>query len=312
MNAYQKIIADATGESFSLADFERYGEEATAEAQAYLEANFPGMEFSTTHTPIRDLLFVRDAQSRCLQCPGLAKCNLSGYIPKLARDCYGGLSVVRGVCEERQKFEWTCEVQKYLGESEIPHRLLQCGFKNYRTDLHPDCEKMRNGAVEAWRRGSSLVLASVECGNGKTHLAAAVLNAALREGKGKRGLFVSVPDFIDKVRQEMQKRDEAPQVPYRLFREADVLVLDDLGKEAGSAFVQEKLYTLINARYLNDLQTIITTNIPTPEALIKSMGKHGEAIVSRLQEMCGPGGWIVSEAPDYRPQKGAESIRRAG
>ena len=101
-------------------------------------------------------------------------------------------------------------------------------------------------------------------GCGKTHLAAAIANA--RVAMGQPAIFVVVPDLLDYLRAAF---DPASQVRFdRRFdevRNAPLLVLDDLGVESASPWVQEKLYQLFNHRYNARLPTVITTARPLDE-----------------------------------------------
>ncbi len=95
-------------------------------------------------------------------------------------------------------------------------------------------------------------------GCGKTHLAAAIANYRTRAGQPP--LFVIVPDLLDHLRATF-----SPEVPARfdrLFNEvrtAPLLILDDLGTQAMTPWVREKLYQLFNYRYNAELPTVITT-----------------------------------------------------
>jgi DNA replication protein DnaC len=77
------------------------------------------------------------------------------------------------------------------------------------------------------------------------------------------------------------------------------LVLDDLGKEKPSEWAEEKLYEIVNARYVRSLPIIITTNVGL-KAVEARYPWNGEAIVSRLFEMC-RGAQLGGE--DYRRRK---------
>jgi DNA replication protein DnaC len=96
-------------------------------------------------------------------------------------------------------------------------------------------------------------------GSGKTHLAAAIANYRL--ALGEQVLFITVPDLLDYLRSTY---GPASEVQYdELFeqvRSAPMLVLDDLGAESATSWAQEKLYQLINHRYLSQNCTVITTN----------------------------------------------------
>ena len=63
---------------------------------------------------------------------------------------------------------------------------------------------------------------------------------------------------------------------------ADLLVIDDLGKEKVSVFSNEVLYRVINYRYKEKLPIVTTTNADL-DFLYESMG---EAVFSRLVCIC--------------------------
>src|SRR5690606_20740625 len=93
-----------------------------------------------------------------------------------------------------------------------------------------------------------LVFNSVAYGNGKTHLAAAIANTVINQGRPV--LFIVVPDLLDHLRTTY---NPAAGVRYdKRFEEvktADLLVLDDLGTESATPWAREKLYQIFNYRY---------------------------------------------------------------
>ncbi|NLF63029.1 MAG: ATP-binding protein [Chloroflexi bacterium] len=103
-----------------------------------------------------------------------------------------------------------------------------------------------------------LVFNSVAYGNGKTHLAAAIANTVINQGRPV--LFIVVPDLLDHLRTTY---NPAAGVRYdKRFEEvktADLLVLDDLGTESATPWAREKLYQIFNYRYNARLATVITT-----------------------------------------------------
>lgn len=105
-----------------------------------------------------------------------------------------------------------------------------------------------------------LVLTGAD-GRGKTHLAAAIANERVRLGSS--ALFIVVPDLLDHLRSTFNPQSP---VPYdRRFdevRRAALLVLDDLGTESATAWAKEKLFQLLNHRYVARIPTIITTATP--------------------------------------------------
>ena len=136
-------------------------------------------------------------------------------------------------------------------------------------------------------------------GTGKTHLAVAVMNE-LMQRKRVPSLFVTVPEFLDNLR-------EAYMIPGRdldewmdTVKNADLLVLDDLGSERPTEWVRERLFVIVNHRYREALPTLFTSNIG-PRDLATQLG---ERTASRIIAMCD---WISLEGEDYR-----ETIVREG
>jgi len=82
--------------------------------------------------------------------------------------------------------------------------------------------------------------------------------------------------------------------------QADLLVLDDLGAEKTSEWVDETMNLIVNTRYSERRLTLFTSNYPDipddtdPNSLLFRIGAR---MRSRLHEMCD---FIVLDAADYR------------
>ena len=126
-------------------------------------------------------------------------------------------------------------------------------------------------------------------GVGKTHLAAAIANFAV--GVGVPTLFLTVPDLLDWLRFAYDSTESTFEERFDEIRNIALLVLDDLGTQNATAWAQEKLYQIINHRYVNRLPTVITTN--------QQLSEIDGRIRSRLEDRD-----LVSKvniaAPDYR------------
>lgn len=66
------------------------------------------------------------------------------------------------------------------------------------------------------------------------------------------------------------------------YSTADYLFLDDLGVEKGTDYVFSAVYSIINYRYVNELPTIISSNLTFQEL----SEKFSDRIASRVSEMC--------------------------
>jgi len=126
-------------------------------------------------------------------------------------------------------------------------------------------------------------------GCGKTHLAAAIANAAVQ--RGVPTLFITVPDLLDSLRFAYHDPETTFEARFEDIRSADLLVMDDFGTQNATPWAQEKLFQIVNYRYINKLPTVITTNLILDE--IESR------IRSRLQDADFVK-YIRITAPDYR------------
>jgi DNA replication protein DnaC len=113
-------------------------------------------------------------------------------------------------------------------------------------------------AQEFARKPEKWLVFMGEHGCGKTHLAAAIGNFCL--GNGRPVVFKEVPELLDHLRATY--RPDSPVTYDQLFetvRSAPLLILDDLGTESATPWAQEKLHQIFNYRYAARLPTVITT-----------------------------------------------------
>ena len=97
-------------------------------------------------------------------------------------------------------------------------------------------------------------------GCGKTHLAAAIANFAV--SLGVPALFITVPDLLDTLRFAYDDPEATFEERFDDIRQAPLLVMDDFGTQNATNWAQEKLFQILNYRYINHLPLVITTNLP--------------------------------------------------
>jgi len=100
-------------------------------------------------------------------------------------------------------------------------------------------------------------------GCGKTHLAAAIANASVN--RGIPTLFITVPDLLDTLRFAYADPETTFEQRFEEIRNASLLIMDDFGTQNATGWAQEKLFQIINYRYINKLPTVITTNLMLDE-----------------------------------------------
>ena len=127
-------------------------------------------------------------------------------------------------------------------------------------------------------------------GCGKTHLAAAIANEAIRREYDT--MFTVVPDLLDHLRSTFGPSSEIEyDERFELIRNIQLLILDDLGTESATPWAREKLFQIMNHRYNLRLPTVITSN--------GNLDKLDPRLHSRLQDvvLCRR---VLIEAGDYR------------
>jgi DNA replication protein DnaC len=127
---------------------------------------------------------------------------------------------------------------------------------------------------------------------GKTHLAVAICRDRLARGEPAK--YAYVPLLLDELRAGYN--DESYQARMQQFLDVSLLVLDDLGvTKKPSDWAMEKLNTIIDYRYINGKDLVVTMNCPVNAIPGDDEGRIG----SRLQRVRN-GRVIAMEAPEYR------------
>jgi DNA replication protein DnaC len=127
-------------------------------------------------------------------------------------------------------------------------------------------------------------------GCGKTHLAAAIANAQI--AVGSKALFITVPDLLDHLRSSFKSRGEDEvDDSFDEVRNAPLLVLDDLGTESPTSWAIEKLYQILNHRYVAQLPTVVTTNRNLEELELRLRSRLSDPDICEI---------LPITAPDYR------------
>lgn len=178
---------------------------------------------------------------------------------------------------------------------ELDNRLL----KAYTISVNYTNNFIKNNLEQ--KRKAHLNMSSIifmgQVGSGKTHLSMAIANSLLN--KGISVIYMPFRDIITQIKQNLLDQDYYQKILSK-YKNAKVLLIDDLFKGNITKSDINIMFEIINYRYLNNLPMIIST-----EYNINSLLNIDEAIGSRILELSR--GYVVEltgKKLNYRIYKG--------
>lgn len=228
---------------------------------------------------------VEAQQAPCRNCDG-TKCGqpIRGVRPVLSMDVVPHISMQICPYEPARRRQET--ITRMLHGSGLPPNLENLTWDDYKADSKEASYAMKLGkAVGSGEVESGLYIYGTR-GTGKTMLATLIAKDCIK--RCVPTLFVFTPELLQQFRNAIED-DGGGEDPAKVAREADCLILDDIGAERATPWVAEQLMALINHRYAHKKLTIFTSNFE-PETLAShiSGGKEsitGYRIVSRILAM---------------------------
>jgi DNA replication protein DnaC len=186
--------------------------------------------------------------------------------------------------EERRRAKvWREErIEKLLNRAGVLPRYLRCRIENFKGELSKIRPVFITGPV----------------GCGKTHLAIGYLANEIIEKGIDAGRFVRTVDLFKEIRNTFQENRGESEMDLleKYGKVIPFLVIDDLGTEKMTDWVEQTLYDLIDRRYGECLETLITSNLSLDQ-LSAHYASHGDRLASRI---AGMGPIVKIQGPDHR------------
>ncbi len=187
---------------------------------------------------------------------------------------------------------------RYYGDQTFGTFNLRAGLPAPERDNLQRAHALAHSYAEA---PSGWLVFTGDYGCGKTHLAAAIANYQVIAGRAIP-LFVVAPELLDHLRATFSPN--SPTTLDRLFEQvkgASLLVLDDLGTESATPWAKEKLFQLLNHRYVTRLPTVITMN---------TLENTDARLISRIMDTARCKVFRI-EAPSYRGEEARRAVKTA-
>ena len=226
--------------------------------------------------------YLKDGVMYCGKCNTPKQTKI--YVPLLHQDkifpCRCKCEMEELHLEDRLKkisdTKYELEQYRRIGFSES--ELLKNNFQN---DKYPESilSKLARSYVENFSTNSRGLLLYGNVGTGKTFYASCIANALI--DKGTRCLVTNFPKLISTLQGMFNDR----QTYIDSLNSFSLLVIDDLGVERDTEYVNEMVTNVIDSRYRIGKPLIVTTNI-TKQQLYSTNDIAKERIYSRLIEMC--------------------------
>lgn len=221
---------------------------------------------------------------------GFLHCSVCHAKTQTKIEIFGREKKVRCICQCRQK-----EIdahKKQDEEKEIERRRKICFSGTDMRDWNFANDDLKNPVLSATmkryadnfaehRQDGTGLLMWGGCGTGKTYYAACIANELIT-----KGYSVHMTNFATLINRIQGTFDEKQDIINDLNRYS-LLIIDDLGAERRSEYMQEAVFNIIDARYRTGKPLIITTNLSINEIKNPPSVNYGR-IYDRIIERCFP------------------------
>ncbi|WP_167627549.1 DnaA ATPase domain-containing protein [Peptoniphilus vaginalis] len=191
--------------------------------------------------------------------------------------------------EEDEKF--LKYIEKLKLDSLMDNKFKKCTFNNfYKTkdnEFYFNFGQFYSRNFEKNKTENNGLLIYGKPGTGKSFLSFCIANYLL--DNGIKVIACSISTILEKIREYSSFGDNKMTVFNNELKKADLLIIDDLGSENSSEWVNSKIYEVIDLRYRSEKPLIVTTNLEPDNLKKKLTNKDGiTRTYDRIFEICRP------------------------
>lgn len=214
------------------------------------------------------------------------------HVPVLSEDPWTGCPKCE---EERRAKNWALDnrqamteirqkqVEQDMGRAAIPPRFTFKTLDTFRVETEKQAKVLQacREYLAAWeqvqKQGRCLLLLGAP-GTGKTHLAVGITHAVL--AMGKTAVYTRASNIFREIKETYSNHEKSEKQIYLQYRQPDLLVIDEIGRQYRSEAEKIMLWEVINDRY----------EACKPAVIVSNMGPNdfseylGQAAFSRLIE----------------------------
>lgn len=215
---------------------------------------------------------------QCDRCSSFDSCKniVKGYSPIL-QYINGEIHISYEKCQNHIQYEKMAEKQSLIQSIYMPKEILHARMENIYPDHHrvqatkAAISFLNQAKQELPQKGLFL---TGPFGVGKTYLLGAIANELQKFNISS--MLIYMPEFVREIREAI--KDNKVQDKINMFKQADVLMLDDIGAETLSAwFRDEVLGSILQYRMMENLPVFFTSNYTMEqlEQILATSTKNG-------------------------------------
>lgn len=184
--------------------------------------------------------------------------------------------------EQAAAQEAALRLRQRIARSCVPQRFQSASFDDYICTTAPQravrevCQRYAQGVVDG-REQNLLLLGGL--GTGKTMLASVIGGVVMRAGAEVR--YATVRDLLREIRATWSKASlESEDEAIERFAAPSLLILDEVGVQAGGDNEKHLLFDVLDRRYRNQRPSIVISNENTPGVT----HALGDRVIDRLAQ----------------------------